>query len=265
MNLFRREFKANSKAMIIWTVATIALNYVSYWKYGGTGATEQMNQIFSGFSDVVNTLFGVSPLGVSDVMGYAALIIYYVYFIGLIYALLLGAKILQKELDEHTAEFLFTKPISRIKILNIKSVVAIINMAVFNIFNAIVSIGLMISVNDLVYSDSEITKYIGLSYLGLFILMVMTYAITIVFNTLFANARASIGGGGLFIVYAYASAVIILSFEKLNDLTILSPWRYFSPDVLVNDGFSIIYLIICIVIISICYGCALRAIKSKMF
>lgn len=265
MNLFKRELKSGYKGILIWTISTMALNYVSYWKYGGDGAADQMSEIFTGFSNIVNTLLGVSPLGVSDVMGYSALIIYYVYFIGLIYALMLGSKILQKELDDHTSEFLFTKPISREHILATKSIVAVISMAIFNIFNALISVALMTSVNDPIYSNGEITKYITLAYVGLFILMLVTYFITIAANCVFANKRMSMIFGGLFIMYAYATGVAVLSFDKLTDWTIISPWRYFSLDVIVTDGFNFIYLIICIVIVVLAYLIARVGINKKMF
>lgn len=264
MNLFKRELKANLKPLIIWTICSLLLTYVSYWEYGLTDP-QDMADIFNGFPTMVNTLFGVSPLGISDVIGYAALITYYIYFIGLAYALILGSKMVQKELDDHTSEFLFTKPISRHKVLVAKTAVAKINMFIFTLLNFALTTVMMINTDDKVYSDSEIIKYMALAYLGLYILMLVTYFITIAANSIFANKRMSMIFGGLFIMYAYATGVAVLSFEKLNDWTIISPWRYFSLDVIVTDGFNFIYLIICIVIVVVAYLIARLGINKKMF
>lgn len=265
MNLFKRELKANSKAMIIWTLSSMLLCYVSYWEYGAADAADQMADLFAGFPPVVNTLFGVSPLGVSDIVGYSALIIYYIYFIGLIYAMMLGSKLVQKELDDQTSEFLFTKPIERTKVLFVKTLVAKLNLFIFIVFNAIITISLMINIGDKVYSDAEIIKYMILSFFGLYLFMIVTFMVTIAVNMLVRNKRASMIAGGMFIMYSYASSVAVLSLEKLNDFTIISPWRYFSPDIIVNDGFSIIYFSIFAIVSVALYIVARNAIKTKTF
>lgn len=264
MNLFKRELKANLKPLIIWTICSLLLTYISYWEYGLTDP-QDMADIFNGFPPVANTMFGVSPLGMTDVVGYAALIVYYIYFIGLAYALILGSKIVQKELDDKTSEFLFTKPITRHQVLASKTVVAKLYMLVFVVLNWALTTVMMIGTDDLVYSDSEIIKYMALAYIGLYIMMLVTYFITVAASSAFVNKRMSMVFGGLFILYSYATAVAILSFEDLNDLTIISPWRYFSLDVIVNDGFNFIYLLICIVIVICSYLIAHKAIERKVF
>ncbi len=265
MNLFKREMKSTYKSLIVWTVASLVLTYISYWEYGLSDSADQMSDLFAGFPDIINTLFGVSPLGVNDVVGYAALIIYYITFIGLAYALILGSKMVQKELDDKTSEFLFTKPIGRTKVLKVKTAVAKLDMFIFILFNYLLTVVMMINVSDPAYTDSEIIKYITLTYFGLYLLMVVTYLITVAANSVFSNKVMSLSIGGLFIMYSYATAVIILSFEKLNDLTIISPWRYFALDVIVNDGFNFVYLIILIGLSVISYGIAYKAIKTKTF
>lgn len=265
MNVFKREVKANSKSLIIWTVLSMMLSGVAFWEYGLADSAQQMSDIFAGFPDIINTVFGVSPLGVNDVVGYSALVIYYIYFIGLAYALILGSKMVQKEIDDNTSEFLFTKPISRTKVYYEKSSVAKINMLIFTVANFAITTVMMLGVNDPVYTDNEIIKYMALSYFGLYLLMVTTYFVTVSASCLYKNKRASLMCGGFFILYSYASSILILSFEKLNDFTIISPWRYFSVDVIVNDGFSIGLMIILIVIASLEHYFAIKGINNKSF
>ncbi len=264
MNLFKRELKASLKSQLAWILASLALTYVSYWEYGMV-ETADMTQLFAGFPDVMNTLFGVSPLGIEDILGYSALITYYISFIALSYALILGSKVVQKEIDDGTSEFLFTKPISRKQILFAKTAVAKINMFVYAFTLYIVTTVMMINVDDLVYTDQEIIKYMALVYFGLFIMMCVVYFITIAANMVFKEKKYSLVVGGAFILYSYATSVIVLSFEDLNDLTIISPWRYFSTDIIVNNGFSITYFIICMIIVAISYTIASKAIVSKQF
>lgn len=264
MNVFKYELKTNFKALIIWTLCAAALIYVSFWEYGATNSLD-MDALFAGFPPVINTLFGVSPLGVSDIIGYAALIVYYINFIGLAYALILGNKMIQKELDDKTSEFLFTKPITREKVLFAKSAVAIINMVVLTLVSFGLTTVMMVNIGAEEYTNTEIVKYMLLTYFGLFILMLLTYFITLAANVIFKQKRVSLAIGGAFIMYAYASGVAVLSFEKLNDYYFLSPWRYFSLDVIVTDGFSIILLLLCIVGSAIAYVLASLLIERKTF
>ncbi len=265
MNLFKREVRANIIALIIWTVCSSMLLGVSFWEYGIMGDPDQMAEIFLGFPDIVNTVFGVSPLGMADIIGYAALIIYYIYFIGLAYALILGSKMLQKELDDNTSEFLFTKPISRNKIYSAKTAVAKLNMLFFVLVNFLVTTGLILNIGTDAYTNNEVIKYIALSYVGLYIIMLMTYFVTIAASTIFKEKKYSLAVGGFFIMYAYGTGVATLAIEKFSDFEIISPWRYFAVDVIVIDGFNFTYLAIAIVFVLIANAVAMIFVNRKTF
>ncbi len=264
MNLFKRELKASYKAQIAWTVATLLLIFISYWEYGMVDSAD-MTQLFAGFPDVMNTLFGVSPLGIEDIVGYSALITYYICFIAFSYALILGSKVVQREVDDGTSEFLFTKPITRKKVLMVKSSVAKINMFIYTLLLFGVTTIMMINIGDPVYTSNDIIKYMALVYFGLFIMMNVVYFITLAANMIFKEKKYSLMAGGVFILYSYMTSVLVLSFEDLNELTIISPWRYFSTDIIVNDGFNLIYFVICLVLVIISYGVANKAIDTKQF
>lgn len=264
MNIFKYELKATSKELIIYTASSILLSYISYWEYGLTDS-QQMGAIFDGFPDIINIIFGISPLGLSDVLGYAALIIYYLYFIGLIYALMLGAKQIQKEIDGHTAEFLFTKPITRTKIYLEKSKVAVINLGIFVLFNWLMTVVMVVPINDPAYSSRQLVIYLGYAFFGLYLLMLMTYFITLAANLATTNKLIGLVVGFVFIFYSYGTALITLIFDRFEDLTIISPWRYFNLDIIVNEGFKLSYLSIAVVFIIIMYALGYKAIKSKSF
>lgn len=264
MNVFLYELKTNFKALIIWSLCASLLIYVSFWEYGATSSLD-MDALFAGFPPIINTLFGVSPLGVSDIIGYAALIIYYINFIGLAYALILGNKTIQKELDDKTSEFLFTKPITREKILFAKSAVDKIYLTLFNVICFGLTTVMMVNIGSEDYTNNEIVKFMFLTYLGLLVLMLLTYFITLAANVMFNDKRISLAIGGAFIIYAYASGVAVLSFEKLNDYYFLSPWRFFSLDVIVTDGFSIILFVLCLLGAAIAYVLTSILIERKSF
>lgn len=266
-SLFKRELKSNLKALIIWTVSCCALVLVSFWEYGATADVASLEQLFLGFPDIVNVLFGVSSLGMKDILGYFALIMYYVYFVGISYAFVMGNNIMQKEVDDKTSEFLFTKPISRTKILIAKILVPMLNFAIFNAFSAFASVKIMTNIGDTVYSNSDITTATILSFVGLFLLMILVFMVTLSLNVILENKKKASALSGVFILYTYAMNVCVQIFEPMSNMEILTPWKYFYVDTIVNDGYTLnfLYVAIVIVICFILYILSNKKIQTKSF
>ncbi len=263
--LFKRELKVNLKTFLIWFVISGGLIFVSYWEYGALDNPQQMGTIFTSFPKIAAVLFGVSPLGIEDIIGYGALIQYYIYFIGIAYAYMLGTKLMQKELDDHTAEFLFTKPITRRKIYQIKSAVGVIYITLFNIGCYGLTTWQMLTIGDNVYSDVEIQKYMFLSQIGLLLFMLIVYQLSLTGNIIFKNKRYAAIIAGIFIYYSFMTNIAVQVFDKLSDLTIISPWRYFAMDIIVKDDIQISFLIILGVIYVTSKVFAYKFIENKQF
>ncbi len=263
--LFKRELKDNFKAFMIWSIVTGLLIFVSYWEYGALDNPQDMGAIFTSFPQIAEVLFGVSPLGMEDIIGYAALIQYYIYFIGIAYAFILGGKMIQKELDDQTSEFLFTKPITRRTIYQVKSFVGVIYLVLFNAIAYSFTIWQMTSISDEVYTNDEIRKYMLISQIGLFLFMLVVYQLALTGNIVFKNKRYGTIIASLFIYYSYMTNIAVQGFDKLNDLTIISPWRYFGMDLIVNGDVLFIYIVILITIYIIAKVFAYIYINDKQF
>lgn len=263
--LFKRELKVNLKSFVIWTLLSSFLIIVAYWEYGAIGDPAQMGAIFNTFPEIAGILFGLSPLGMEDLLGYGALMQYYIYFIALAYAMILGSKMLQKELDDETAEFLFTKPITRQKICQTKAVVGMIYLVLFNVCLYLLTVGSMLYIGDEIYSNQELMKYMLISYIGLLLLMMVVYSLALSATVIFKSKRSASIIAGAFIAYSYGSSVAVLASEALSDWTIISPWRYFALDLIVVDQVKLIYPAILLVIIVISQLIAIRGIKVKQF
>ncbi len=263
--LFIREMKTNFKSWLIWMILSVLLIVIAYWEYGAIDDTAAMGQIFTSFPQIASVMFGLTPLGMEDIIGYAGLMQYYIYFIGVAYAFILGNKLIQKELDDQTAEFLFTKPIKRQTIFKVKASVGTIYIFLFNILVYLANIWQMTSIGDSVYSNDEIVRYMAVSQIGLFLFMLSIFMIALAGNIVFANKRTGVIITGVFITYSYVTYILIQSFEKLNDLVIISPWRYFSMDLIVLDEVKIGYAIILFAIAAIAKAVAYYRIENKQF
>lgn len=265
--LFKREFKANYKSLLVWTISATLLSLCAFWEYGMTLGAQSFDELFSAFPDIVNVLFGVSELGMGDIMGYFALILYYVVFIGVAYAFVTGNNILQKELDDKTSEFLFTKPITRKSILMNKFGISTLNFALFNIITSVVTTIVMVNIGDEIYSQSEIVTLVGLSFLGLFLLMLLVFQFTLTLNVVFKNKKIGSCIAGLVILYMYGMNIAVQAVEGIKDCNILTPWRYFNTDVIVqnNNSINVFYFLIVCAVIFLLNLLAIKKIETKTF
>ncbi len=264
--LFKREIKASFKAFLIWTISTCFVTWMSIWEYGVIGGETDYDAMFATMPEIARIFFGLTDLGMSDIIGYYGLIIYYIVFIGVSYAFILGNSIMQKELDDKTSEFLFTKPITRRDILIGKMLSSAVIIVAYCLINAVITISLMTSLGDKVYPNSEITTIVSLTYVGLCILMFMIYQITLGIN-IATNKKFASAASGLIIMYMYVMSLAVQIFEPLEDLTILTPWRYFAIDVIVfNDNtINLLYIIMSILILGAFKLLAFKKIESKTF
>ncbi len=264
--LFKREIKANFKAFLIWTISTVLVTYLSFWEYATIGESTDYDAMFSTIPEVAQLMFGLTDLGMNDIIGYYGLIFYYIVFIGVAYAFILGNNIMQKELDDKTSEFLFTKPITRRDILVGKMLSSAVIIAVYCLINAVVSIVVMTNIGDDIYSNNDITLIVALSYIGLCILMLMIYQITLSIS-IATNKKVATAVAGLIIAYMYAMSVAVQIFEPIMDMNILTPWRYFAIDVIVHNdnSFNVLYIIMSILIIGVFKLLAFKKIEDKTF
>ncbi len=264
--LFKREIKSSYKSFLIWTISTFLVTYMSFWEYATIGNSTDYDAMFSTIPKTGQLMFGLTDLGMGDIIGYYGLIFYYIVFIGVAYAFILGNNIMQKELDDKTSEFLFTKPITRRNILIGKMLSSWVIIVLYCLINAIGTVVMMTNLGDDVYTNSEITMIVSLTYIGLCILMFMIYQITLALNITF-NKKIASAASGLIIMYMYAMSLAVQVFEPIKDMNILTPWRYFAIDVIVhNDNMiKISYIIVSILIIGVFKLLAFRKIEDKSF
>lgn len=264
--LFKKEFKTNYKSLLVWTISATLLSLASFWEYGATMGTTSYDELFAAFPNVVNVLFGVSELGMGDIMGYFALILYYIVFIGVAYAFVMGNNILQKEIDDKTSEFLFTKPITRKNILTNKFAVVALDLGLFNIITSIITTIVMVNLGDDVYSKKDIITFVGLSFIGLYLLMLLVFQFTLAMNIVFKNKKIGSAISELFILYMYAMSIAVQAVDGLENYEILTPWRYFNTDLIVkNNSMNILYCLIVVALIVLLNIWGSKKIMTKTF
>ena len=118
MNVILHEFKANLIALILWSVSLMSIIFMVSFEFsvfqGNTEIQEFMNTPV--FQQFYNAL-GAGSANIMTAEGFLSLLSIYIYLPLAIHAGLLGAGIISKEEKNKTAEYLFTLPVSRTKIL----------------------------------------------------------------------------------------------------------------------------------------------------
>lgn len=257
MNIFKFEFRRLFKSAIMWSLvcsALIVMFMAFFPSMKDMGMQElvgeKLGALPSGMLEAFNINATMDFSNISDYLGYA---IQYIGMAGGIYGAILGVSALIKEESEGTIEFLYSKPVTRRKIVTAK---IFSSVAIFFIFIAITTIITMISASIVKPSDVELTSvlkdikiiFVGITLLGL-IFMSIGFLISVLIKS--AKSATSIAIGVFFTTYVIG--VLGKMQEDLDWLLYLSPSDYVVPSNIIKNGFEAKYVItgILIIIVSV--------------
>jgi len=133
MNIFRYELKAYRKSAIIWACAMTLLAVVYIFLFKGLGSDIENFQAFlNNLPEVIKKGFNILVDSISTLEGFYSFVFSFVLLCGAIQAMNLGTDIVSKEVRAKTADFLLTKPVSRINILTSKLLAALSALVITN-------------------------------------------------------------------------------------------------------------------------------------
>ena len=123
LSIFKFEMVSQRKQWLIWTISIVILNALMMFIYS-TMVDEMANfaQMFENLG-AFGEAMGLSSLNIGTVLGYYGVEVGLGFLCALggsMFAAISAITILSKEESYHTAEFLFTHPLSRIKITLMK-------------------------------------------------------------------------------------------------------------------------------------------------
>ncbi|PJI08005.1 MULTISPECIES: ABC transporter permease subunit [Clostridium] len=247
MNVFLRELKANRKALIIWSLCMFLLVVSGMSKYT-VYSSGNSNELFNKMPYSLKALFGIGSFDVSKMSGFFAFLFPYIEITAAIHAVLLGSGIIAKEERDKTTEFLMVKPISLNTILTSKLLAAFVNVLVLNIVTLISSIVMVNAYNKGKDISSEIMMFI----LSMLIVQLIFLSLGALLSVFIKNSKAS-GSAAAGILFGSFMISKITDFtDKINAINILSPFKYFSYQDIVNgNGISAGVSIISLVLIAI--------------
>ncbi|MFA6000719.1 MAG: ABC transporter permease subunit [Thermoleophilia bacterium] len=139
MNVFLLELKQNRNSTIAWIIALIAVAALYISIFPSISQNPAVTDIYKNFPEAFKKTFGITENSLSVFSGLYALVLNLVLLTGAVQAMNLGTGITSKEVRERTADFLLTRPISRVSVLRQK----------------LLTIFLLIVVTDLVFMTAD--------------------------------------------------------------------------------------------------------------
>lgn len=253
MNMFNFEFKRMFKSCFIWSVVCVAIVILFMSMFPSMkdmGLNELMGSKLDELPPAMLEAFNLSGnmdfTNLADYMGYT---LQYVAMAVAIYGALLGINALSKEENDGTIEFLYSKPITRSKIVTMKILVSAITFILFVIIVGISGIimNLIVAPNDM--SSIDVIKetcrvFLGMILIG-YIFMAIGFLLSVLFKAKKNNTSIVIG---VFFT-SYVLGILGKLKENLNGFIYLSPTDYFLPSKVLKDGFEIKYIVISTIII----------------
>ncbi|MEG2289043.1 MAG: ABC transporter permease subunit [Clostridium sp.] len=248
MNVFKFEFRRLLKAAIIWGIACglLIIMFMSFYpSMKDSGLQELISTKLDAFPPAMMEAFNISgAVDFSKIADYTAYVIQYIAMAAGVYGAILGVSALVKEESEGTIEFLYSKPITRSKIVTAKLLSSAAIFMIFMIIVGAITMGVSIIVKP---EDVEImtlivdvkTILIGMAFLG-YIFMAVGFLISV----LLKNGKQAISISlGIFFT-TYVLGVIGKLKESLKGFLYLSPFEYVAPANIIKDGFDMKFVLL---------------------
>jgi ABC-2 type transport system permease protein len=214
-----------------------------------SGSGESMNELMADMPKSLQAIMGTGVFDLSKASGYYGVLFLYLVLIATIHSVLLGANIISKEERDKTSEFLFVKPVSRLKIITMKLTAALFNIVILNIATLISSILIILRFRK---GEEGILGDVGILMVGMFLLQLLFLAIGTGLAAVLKNPKRASSLSTAVLLLTFILSIAIDLNEKLGILKYLSPFKYFeAKNLMYGGGFEGVFVTITVVLITV--------------
>lgn len=261
MNVFSYETKAVLKSSVIWAVSLMlgALMMISMYP-GFAKDMQAFREILASYPPQVLVAFGAEMDIVETFGGFFAFGMIYVIFAGAVQGMMLGIRSVSREFNEKTAEFLYTKPVTRTHVLQHKLLAAGCNVLFTVCLYGILTYLCAISI---VGQDKVDMKVYLLLTLTLFLIEILFLSFGFLTGVLLGKVKSPIMLS-LGVVSCFFLVELIGNSTDEWFVHLVSVFNYFTPAKVVEDGgLEWSYVLLCLVLTTLCFGTGLVIFKKK--
>ena len=248
MRILRHEWKMNLKALLVWTIC-VGISCCGCILLFSSVA-DSMGAMAQGFAEMgsFSAALGMDKVSIATLSGYYASEISIIFSLGgAMFAAMTGAVLLSKEEEGHTAEFLFTLPVSRSYILMWKYVAMLVLIFLFNG----ICIGFDIA-GFLGIGEEILWKEYFLYHVASLVMQIEVGSICFLLSAL--SRRKQIGLGLGIAVFFYLMDIMCRIVPELGFLQYLTPYYYTNAaDIFSGEGikYGLTLLGVCISMVAV--------------
>jgi len=248
-NLYSKELKRYRNSFIGWSLSIIVFIFLGMAFYPLLVQEDMLKQITAFLENPIMknmmTAFGASIDIWTNVLGfYSTRNAMFIMLIGSFFSILLGGKILSREEQEKTAEFLLAKPVTRLEVIRSKLAVYLTYLILLNIVISIIGfLSLEIFKGDSQYS----LKAFFIHWFYALLLMLTFGAIGLFLSLLIKRGRPITNLSIGIIVGAYFIDILSRVTPSADKFGYLSPFKFVDAGVLRPDyaivGWRVLYFL----------------------
>jgi ABC-2 type transport system permease protein len=248
MNIVIREFRANLKSLIIWSLIIVLFSMVGFSKFSAFYGNPDLLAILDSMPPAMINALSMNAFNLTTVTGFFGIMVIYFSLILTISAAMWGSDIISKEERDKTVEFSLTLPVARSRLVTSKIIAVVVNC----ILLLLVTWGVTIVGAQKYNPDSEFAGFVTMTMLSFFLLQMIFMGLGIFLGcALKQHKRAGAIAVSVLLVSYFASIIYGLN-NDLKFLKYLSPFEYFKPvKILQESSLEITYVLLSLAIVAV--------------
>lgn len=249
MNIYLQELKMSLRSVLNWTLGMLAMVFFFMLMFPAVSKdAAAMEQIISKFPPELTRALGLTTLDLSTVLGFYGFLFTYILLIGSVYAMKSGFSVLSEEIRSKATDFLVTKPVSRATIVTAKWMSVMTFILLQNIIFIIGSIVIVkVTADQSFHLGTFLLIDLSLLFVQLFF-VALGMLLSVIIKKVKSVLPITLG-----IVFGFF--VLQMLNQSLADekLTYITPFAYFDfSKIITNINYDYIYLVVDLIIITIC-------------
>ena len=249
MNIFVREFKANLKSLIIWSVIISLLIIIGAAKFTAYFGNPDMLKILDSFPPAMLEALSMRGFNLTTVTGFFGIMFVYFGLMGAIAAAMWGSDMISKEERNKTVEFSLVLPVSRSRVVTAKALAALVD----SVLLVLVTWGVSLLAVKQFNPDQAFYSFLALEMRALFMIELIFLAMGLLLGCAMKQYKWSASTAVSIILVTYFISIISAMQENLNFLKWFTPFKYYDAVALFSSGhLDGTYLLISFAIVVVC-------------
>lgn len=247
--VYKHEMKTNFKSLLIWCISVSTMGFICILLF--SSVKDSMAGMAESFASMgaFSEAFGMTQLSIATLAGFYATEVGTIHSLGgAMFVAIISAVMLSKEEDGHTSEFLFSLPISRVRVVTAKWCSIVTNIIIFNVLSVCVYLLAIVILGE----EMPMQEFFLYHFMQV-VMQVEIAAICFGISAFMKKNKFGIGLGIVLLLYAYDLMARIV--PDLSDYKVLSPFSYANAsDILSGGDISAVAVVIGVILMvaSVC-------------